>query len=179
MIYSQYALFMLRVFGLVQNAAFKYYAYSFNDSSLANSFEYLMGKLPVDPIGHMRTAKLPGHIVIGALFPIHRKTHGSDSCGEIWEQYGIHRSEVALQTVNEINQRSLIAPGVKLGIHIRDDCWTERIAMEQSIEFIRDVIGRKEGDGSKKNETSVDLRRETSKLSLFSAFVRNFALSHE
>lgn len=88
-----------------------------------------------------RLRRIEGDVQIGALFSIHRKKKGSESCGEIWEQYGMHRTEVALKTIQEINNDSSILPNVRLGIDIRDDCWTERRAMEETIEFIRESMG--------------------------------------
>ena len=120
MIYSQAALLMLRVFSLVQEAAMR----------------------PDDREERMKVARITGDVQIGALFPIHQRISGSDSCGAIWEQYGIHRTEIALKTVDDINRNANILPNVKLGMDIRDSCWTERIAMEQTIEFIRDALGQ-------------------------------------
>lgn len=72
----------------------------------------------------------------------YRRVHGRESCGAIWEQYGIQRTEIALRTVERINLDPRILPTLRLGITIRDSCWTERIAMEQTIEFIRDALGQ-------------------------------------
>lgn len=58
---------------------------------------------------------------------MHRQIAGAEGCGAIWEQYGIQRAEIAMLTVQELNKHLPF----KLGISIRDSCWTERIAMEQ------------------------------------------------
>lgn len=58
---------------------------------------------------------------------MHRQIAGAEGCGAIWEQYGIQRAEIAVLTVQELNKHLPF----KLGISIRDSCWTERIAMEQ------------------------------------------------
>ncbi|KFD58623.1 hypothetical protein M513_00316 [Trichuris suis] len=107
----------------------------------AVSDKYLQSLLNSTAPTHMRVATIPGDIQIGVLFPIHRKIAGTERCGKIWEQYGIQRTEIAMQTVDAINNDRTILPNVQLGISIRDDCWTERIAMEQTIELIRDVVG--------------------------------------
>jgi len=76
---------------------------------------------------------------------MHRQIAGAEGCGAIWEQYGylaiykdiyivinykgIQRAEVAILTIQELNK---ILP-FRLGISIRDSCWTERIAMEQVL----------------------------------------------
>ncbi|KRY55768.1 Metabotropic glutamate receptor 5 [Trichinella britovi] len=90
---------------------------------------------------HTRVARIPGDVEIGALFPIHRKIAGTERCGEIWEQYGIQRTEIALKTVDAINDDNALLANLKLGISVRDDCWTERIAMEQTIIMVRDAVG--------------------------------------
>ncbi|KAK6032034.1 hypothetical protein OSTOST_01793, partial [Ostertagia ostertagi] len=75
---------------------------------------------------------------IGALFPVHRQIAGSESCGQIWEQYGIQRTEIALRTVRELQDQLPF----RLGISVRDSCWTERIAMEQTIAFLREGVAQ-------------------------------------
>ncbi|CAK5081284.1 unnamed protein product [Meloidogyne enterolobii] len=84
-------------------------------------------KTSVQQSARMLVAEIPGDIQIGALFPMHRQIAGAEGCGAIWEQYGIQRAEVAILTIQELNK---ILP-FRLGISIRDSCWTERIAMEQ------------------------------------------------
>lgn len=66
---------------------------------------------------------------------MHRQIAGTEACGAIWEQCklecmsittvfldGIQRMEIAVLTVQELNK---ILP-FKLGITVRDSCWTER-----------------------------------------------------
>ncbi len=89
-------------------------------------------------------ATIPGDLVIGALFPVHHtpgpKQAQTRTCGEVREQYGIHRVEAAFQTIDTINKDERILPNITLGIEIRDSCWYSAIALEQSIEFIRDAM---------------------------------------
>ena len=91
-----------------------------------------------------RVARLDGDIILGALFPVHRqppmKTAYTRQCGEIWEQYGMHRIEVFLRTLDEINANPDILPNVTLGCDIRDSCWYPPVALEQSIDFIKNSI---------------------------------------
>jgi len=61
-------------------------------------------------------------------------------CIQIWEQYGIQRVEVMLRTLDEINANPSLLPGVTLGCNVRDTCWYAPIALEQSIDFIRNSI---------------------------------------
>ena len=91
-----------------------------------------------------RVLKIPGDIMIGALFPVHHqpdlKSAYTRQCGRIWEQYGIHRIETVLITLDEINNNPNILPNVSVGIDIRDSCWFAPVALEQSIDFIKNII---------------------------------------
>lgn len=66
------------------------------------------------------------------------------TCNEIREQYGIQRVEAAFMTIDAINNDDTILPNITLGIEIRDSCWYSPIALEQSIEFIRDAMAASE-----------------------------------
>ena len=102
--------------------------------------------------GHV--IRVDGDLILGALFPVHRqpsqKTAFTRKCGEIWEQYGMHRIEVFLKTLDEINANPYILPNVTLGCDIRDSCWYAPVALEQSIDFIKNSIASLE----KKNQTT-------------------------
>lgn len=52
--------------------------------------------------------------------------------------------EAAFQTIQNINRNPNILPNITLGIEIRDSCWYSAIALEQSIEFIRDAMAASE-----------------------------------
>ncbi|EYC24341.1 hypothetical protein Y032_0014g2448 [Ancylostoma ceylanicum] len=98
----------------------------------------VVAKTTVQQSARMLVAEIPGEIQIGALFPLHRQIAGSESCGQIWEQYGIQRTEIALRTVRELQDQLPF----RLGISVRDSCWTERIAMEQTIAFLREGVAQ-------------------------------------
>lgn len=119
MLYSHVALLMLRVLALVKQGAM----------NLVN-----------DVASRMHVAHIEGDVLIGCLFPIHRQIAGTDSCGEIWEQYGIQRTEMALKTLRRINEEGMLP--FRLGMSVRDSCWSERVAMEQTIAFMRNVLGQ-------------------------------------
>lgn len=93
-------------------------------------------------------ATIPGDLVIGALFPMHHAPTLSQAhtrrCNEIREQYGIHRVEAAFMTIDQINSDDKILPNITLGLEVRDSCWYPTIALEQSIEFIRDAMAAAE-----------------------------------
>lgn len=102
-----------------------------------------------------RSARQDGDIIVGALFPVHRSPHDTSrytrSCGEIWEQYGIHRTEMFFRTLEAINSNPEILPNITLGWDIRDSCWYSPIALEQSIDFIKTSIASM--DEGKRNES--------------------------
>uniref|UniRef100_A0A8C4Z358 Glutamate receptor, metabotropic 5b n=1 Tax=Gadus morhua TaxID=8049 RepID=A0A8C4Z358_GADMO len=89
-------------------------------------------------------AHIPGDIIIGALFSVHHqppadKVH-ERKCGAVREQYGIQRVEAMMHTLDRINADPRILPNITLGCEIRDSCWHSAVALEQSIEFIRDSL---------------------------------------
>ena len=104
-----------------------------------------------------RMIRVDGDIIIGALFPVHRqpslKTAFTRQCGEIWEQYGMHRIEIFLRTLDAINARPDILPNVTLGCDIRDSCWYPPVALEQSIDFIKNSIASLEESQSRSTHT--------------------------
>lgn len=61
-------------------------------------------------------------------------------CGSVREQYGIQRVEAMMHTLDRINSDPHILPNITLGCEIRDSCWHSAVALEQSIEFIRDSL---------------------------------------
>lgn len=99
-----------------------------------------------------RSARQDGDIILGALFPVHRSpddtTQYTRTCGQIWEQYGIHRTEMFFKTLEAINNDTTILPNITLGWDIRDSCWYSPIALEQSIDFIKNSIASLE-EGSR------------------------------
>uniref|UniRef100_A0A8C5QIC6 Glutamate metabotropic receptor 5 n=1 Tax=Leptobrachium leishanense TaxID=445787 RepID=A0A8C5QIC6_9ANUR len=95
---------------------------------------------------------VPGDVIIGALFSVHHqptvdKVH-ERKCGEVREQYGIQRVEAMLHALDRINADPAVLPNITLGCEIRDSCWHTAVALEQSIEFIRDsLISSEEEEG--------------------------------
>ncbi|XP_054653377.1 metabotropic glutamate receptor 1b [Dunckerocampus dactyliophorus] len=89
-------------------------------------------------------ARMDGDIIIGALFSIHHQPSAEKvaerKCGEVREQYGIQRVEAMFHTLDRINSVPHLLPNITLGCEIRDSCWHSSVALEQSIEFIRDSL---------------------------------------
>ncbi|KAJ7342023.1 hypothetical protein JRQ81_008407, partial [Phrynocephalus forsythii] len=89
-------------------------------------------------------ARMDGDVIIGALFSVHHQPPAEKvperKCGEIREQYGIQRVEAMFHTLDIINADPVLLPNITLGSEIRDSCWHSSVALEQSIEFIRDSL---------------------------------------
>lgn len=100
-------------------------------------------------------ARMDGDIIIGALFSVHHQPSAEKvaerKCGEVREQYGIQRVEAMFHTLDRINSDPNLLPNITLGCEIRDSCWHSSVALEQSIEFIRDslISIRDESDGTR------------------------------
>ncbi|XP_061896890.1 metabotropic glutamate receptor 1-like [Entelurus aequoreus] len=100
-------------------------------------------------------ARMDGDIIIGALFSVHHQPSAEKvaerKCGEVREQYGIQRVEAMFHTLDRINSDPRLLPNITLGCEIRDSCWHSSVALEQSIEFIRDslISIRDEGEGAR------------------------------
>ena len=111
------------------------------------------------PVPNRHTlASVPGELVLGILVPVHERPSPDQAqtrtCGAVREQYGIQRVEAAFRTIDSINADPNILPNVKLGIEIRDTCWHSPIALEQSIEFIRDAMAASEQTPSPSSSSS-------------------------
>ncbi|XP_052379831.1 metabotropic glutamate receptor 1-like isoform X2 [Oncorhynchus keta] len=100
-------------------------------------------------------ARMDGDVIIGALFSVHHQPSAEKvadrKCGDVREQYGIQRVEAMFHTLDRINSDPYLLPNISLGCEIRDSCWHSSVALEQSIEFIRDslISIRDDKDGSK------------------------------
>lgn len=110
------------------------------------SFKVTYALVP-EPNRHT-VASIPGDLVLGILVPVHERPSPNQAqtrtCGAVREQYGIQRVEAAFRTIDSINNDPKILPNITLGIEIRDSCWYSPIALEQSIEFIRNAMAASE-----------------------------------
>ena len=59
----------------------------------------------------------------------------------------MHRIEIFLRTIDEINRNETLLPNITLGCDIRDSCWYPPVALEQSIDFIKNSIASLEQKG--------------------------------
>ncbi|XP_022243237.1 metabotropic glutamate receptor-like isoform X2 [Limulus polyphemus] len=84
-------------------------------------------------------AHTQGAIIIGGLFPIHKKGTKS-KCGLINKDRGIQRTEAMLFAIDRINEDPNILGNIKLGAIILDTCSSDSYALNQSLEFVRASI---------------------------------------
>jgi metabotropic glutamate receptor 1 len=90
------------------------------------------------------SATYPGQFQIGILLSVHqqpvKKKNRALECGEIREHYGIQRIEATFKTIDEINNDPTLLKNITLGVDIRNSCWYAPIALQQTIELIRESI---------------------------------------
>uniref|UniRef100_A0A0N5AI31 G_PROTEIN_RECEP_F3_4 domain-containing protein n=1 Tax=Syphacia muris TaxID=451379 RepID=A0A0N5AI31_9BILA len=91
---------------------------------------------------HVRQIRIPGDIIIGGVFPVHTKSVVVDQpCGVIAETRGVHRVEAMLYALDIINNQRQFLRGFQLGALILDSCSNPAFALNQSLDFVRDLIG--------------------------------------
>ncbi|VDN05716.1 unnamed protein product [Thelazia callipaeda] len=94
---------------------------------------------------NVRQIKIPGDVIIGGVFPVHAKSESADDpCGIIAETRGVHRVEAMLYALDVINSQWEFLHGYKLGALILDSCSNPAYALNQSLDFVRDLIGSTE-----------------------------------
>ncbi|VDM61729.1 unnamed protein product [Angiostrongylus costaricensis] len=93
----------------------------------------------------VRQIRIAGDLMLGGVFPVHTKSQNPDEpCGEIAETRGVHRVEAMLYALDQINAQKDFLRGYKLGALILDSCSSPAYALNQSLEFVRDMIGSSE-----------------------------------
>jgi ABC-type branched-subunit amino acid transport system substrate-binding protein len=79
-----------------------------------------------------------GDVIIGGLFPIHKKSPTSENeCGEFNELPGYQYMEAMMFAIDEINRDSKLLPNITLGTQIYDTCLSKTIAADRAKEFIK------------------------------------------
>nr|CAD2202836.1 unnamed protein product [Meloidogyne enterolobii] len=113
---------------------------------LALAVEDSSGVFSGQPIENVRQLRIPGDLIIGGVFPVHAKGSGGISpCGEIFETRGVHRVEAFLYALDMINAQTEFLRGYKLGALILDSCSNPAYALNQSLDFVREMIGGNSG----------------------------------
>ncbi|XP_055551060.1 metabotropic glutamate receptor 5-like [Wyeomyia smithii] len=125
---------------------------SVTGNSTSNSSSSSSTRVTQPDASKRTSAHISGDFIIGVLFSVHhqprQKRTGPNhflACGEVREHYGIQRSEVTFKTIDEINHNPSLLPNITLGVEIRDSCWYAPVALQQSIELIRDSISPPSG----------------------------------
>ena len=84
-----------------------------------------------------------GDIMLGGLFPIHKRGEGGAACGSIQDEDGIQPLEALLFTLDEINMNKSLLPGIKLGVIVKDTCDNPLHAGEQAVDLFQGFMYRK------------------------------------
>lgn len=83
-----------------------------------------------------KVAEVQGDLTLGGLMMVHER-EDKKICGPIMPQGGIQALESMLHTIDYVNSREDILPGITLGAYILDDCDKDTYGLEQSIDFIK------------------------------------------
>ncbi|XP_071382472.1 taste receptor type 1 member 3 [Centroberyx affinis] len=86
---------------------------------------------------------LPGDILLGGLFPINQLSSNLSqrvepdniSCGSL-NEHGLGLALVMKYTVDEINAKQMLLPGIKLGYEIYDTCRQSAVIVKPTISFL-------------------------------------------
>ncbi|KAI6218429.1 G-PROTEIN-RECEP-F3-4 domain-containing protein [Aphelenchoides besseyi] len=111
----------------------------------------------------IRQIRIPGDLILGGVFPVHAKGTLESSCGEISETRGVHRVEAMLYAMDTINEKSDFLRGYKLGALILDSCSNPSYALNQSLDFVRDMIGSTDVSEYQCNDGNQPLMRSNQK----------------
>ncbi|XP_054165125.1 metabotropic glutamate receptor 3-like, partial [Oppia nitens] len=88
-----------------------------------------------------RFLNFSGDILLGAMFPIHER-HQRWECGRLQDE-GLQQLEALIYTIKKINSDKKLLPGIKLGLLALDSCDSTAYALEQTMDFIKGFIARK------------------------------------
>ncbi|KAG9427873.1 metabotropic glutamate receptor 2 isoform X1 [Apis mellifera carnica] len=92
-------------------------------------------------------ANVTGDLLLGGLFPVHRKGNEGENCGAIQMEDGIQPLEAMLYTIERINKNPKILPGIQLGAVAFDTCDNPTYALERVFYFIKGSIVRNDRFG--------------------------------
>lgn len=83
-----------------------------------------------------REAVIEGDLVLGGLMMVHERSD-TMTCGPVMPQGGVQALETMLYTLDIINNKLKLIPGVKLGAHVLDDCDKDTYGLEMAVDFIK------------------------------------------
>ena len=82
--------------------------------------------------------EIPGDIILGGLFPIHKKSETRETeCGVFSETPGYHFMEAMLYAIDKVNADPKILPNITLGARVYDTCQSKTIAADRAKGFIQ------------------------------------------
>ncbi|XP_004925395.2 metabotropic glutamate receptor 2 isoform X1 [Bombyx mori] len=120
----------------------------FNEPVFKNGKDWL--NMSSDQVGEMkdkkhqhwpikREAVIEGDLVLGGLMMVHERSDNM-TCGPVMPQGGVQALETMLYTLDIINNKQELIPGVVLGAHILDDCDKDTYGLEMAVDFIKGSI---------------------------------------
>ena len=82
--------------------------------------------------------KIDGDIILGGLFPVHRKSkYTENACGEIDPQPGFQYLAAMLFALQKINNSTSLLPNITLGAEIYDTCRSQTIGADRAKDIIK------------------------------------------
>ncbi|KAJ7375247.1 hypothetical protein OS493_001992 [Desmophyllum pertusum] len=82
--------------------------------------------------------KMDGDIILGGLFPVHRKSKVTENaCGEIDPQPGFQYLVAMLFALQQINNSTRLLPNITLGAEIYDTCRSQTIGADRAKDIIK------------------------------------------
>lgn len=86
-----------------------------------------------------REAVIEGDLVLGGLMMVHERSD-SMTCGPVMPQGGVQALETMLYTLDIINNKLKLIPGVTIGAHVLDDCDRDTYGLEMAVDFIKGIV---------------------------------------
>ncbi|KPJ01848.1 Metabotropic glutamate receptor [Papilio xuthus] len=86
-----------------------------------------------------REAVIEGDLVLGGLMMVHERSDNL-TCGPVMPQGGVQALETMLYTLDIVNNKLKLIPGVTLGAHVLDDCDRDTYGLEMAVDFIKGSI---------------------------------------
>ncbi|VVD04783.1 unnamed protein product [Leptidea sinapis] len=86
-----------------------------------------------------REAVIEGDLVLGGLMMVHERSENM-ICGPVMPQGGVQALETMLYTLDIINNKLKLLPGVTIGAHVLDDCDRDTYGLEMAVDFIKGSI---------------------------------------
>ncbi|XP_076469996.1 metabotropic glutamate receptor 7-like [Babylonia areolata] len=89
---------------------------------------------------HFQTAR-PGDVSLGVIVSVHTNVGGRCSQGTTMSLSAVEFLEAVLFSVDQVN-RDQVIPGVTLGVHVLDDCFSASLALMRALQFMPRTVSR-------------------------------------